>query len=120
MEATADGVRHEKYSKWECMAYLLFLLNVTVMAVVGQGSDIAFMQSDAMQPLLVGNDNGEWGDAPHWNAVSKIEHFYVWFEWFGIPFLLNPEDDWYINGQRLLGGIRIRQVHTPHIYAVYT
>merc|ERR1719229_889552 len=107
---TIDELRDQKYSGWECTMYFLFLINVTVMAVVSRGGDIAFGQTISIRQSLVDqsaltpwNGNGE----RVWKESTTVDDLYNWIEQVGWPFILRPDDDWYVMGQqRVLGGVR--------------
>ena len=47
-------------------------------------------------------------------------HIICWIETVAFPFLLKPEDDYYVQEQQaLLGGILLRQLRLPHVECDY-
>jgi len=108
-------IRNMKYSHWECLCYFMFLIVFTTMAILQRGaSDIGYVQTITVRNSLIEldefvpwNDNGEKA----FLDISTIEDFYRWMDYVALPFLLNEDDDFYVQSQlRLLGGIRLKQL----------
>ena len=85
------------------------------MAILGKGtSDVAYTQTVAIRNSLIVYDQfipwnriGEKG----FEDASTIEDIYGYLRFVAIPFLLIPDEDYYIQEQQaLLGGMRLKQV----------
>ena len=123
LEHIEDNFRDKKYSRGECLCFFTFLIVFTIMAVLARGiSDIAFTQTITMRQSLIERD-----EFVPWNNVgektfadaSTIEDIYRYLQEVAIPFLMNPDSEYYVQSQQaLLGGVRLKQVryilHIPY------
>lgn len=110
-----DKYRDKKYSRGECLCFFTFLIVFTIMAVLARGaSDIAFTQTITMRQSLIERDEfTPWNDIGEktFADASTIEDIYRYLESVAIPFLMDPESDYYVQSQQaLLGGVRLKQV----------
>lgn len=108
-----DEMEDQKYSRLECLCFFVFLGLFTAIAILRVGTE-AYPQTLTIRQSLIDTD-----EFTSWNGngqksfedISTIEDIYNYLETVAIPFLLNPDNDFYVQSQqRLLGGIRLKQV----------
>eukprot|EP01083_Nonionella_stella_P273365 927252_1 len=115
VQSNVDKLRDSKYSRVECCCFFSFLIVFTTMSVLGRGiSDMSFTQTITIRQSLIERDEfvpwNERGEKS-FNDASTIQDIYNYLQEVAIPFLLKPNDDYYVQSQqRLLGGIRLKQL----------
>ena len=113
-----DQFRDEKYSKGECLCFFSLLIVFTVMAVLARGGETSFTQTITIRQSLIERDEFlPWNNQGEktFSDASTIEDIYRYLETVAVPFLLKPDDAFYVQAQQaLLGGLRLKQVHFTH------
>jgi len=107
-----DRLINKTIARIECTCFFMFLGVFTAMTVLHAGTGSYAQTLSIRQSLIDSDEFTSWNGngQKSFEDISTIDDIYNYLETVALPFLLNPETDFYVQSQqRLLGGIRLKQ-----------